>query len=137
MVVRHGCEVVESDHVVRPQPDALLVAEPGQLLPLLVPQEVAVVVPHLGVVGGAGQAGPEQRRPGGPDGVPVEEPGAAHQEEGEEGDGDSDPGPGQEQESLRPPGHQDTPAQAGGVESSLSCHESHSVEYIAGGQERQ
>ena len=84
MVVRHRGEVVESDHVLRPQSDTLLVAQPGLVLVLLVPEEVAVVVPHLGVVGSAGQAGPEELRPGGPGSVPAEEPGGAQEEEGEE-----------------------------------------------------
>ena len=142
MVVSDGGEVVQSDHVLWPQSDALLVAEPGPVLVLLVPQEVPVVVPHLGVVRGAGQAGPEELRPGGPDRVPGEEPGGGGEEEGEdgeverEGEGEGEaPGPGEK--SLSPPGHQDTPAQAGAVESSLSCNKSHSLENIAGGQEWQ
>ena len=43
------------------------------------------------------------------------------------------PGPGEK--SVSPPGHQDTPAQAGTVERSLSCYKSHSLENIAGGEE--
>ena len=86
MVVSDGGEVVQSNHVLWPQSDALLVAEPGLVLVLLVPQEVPVVVPDLGVVRGAGQAGPEQVSPGSPDGVPVEEPGGAEDEEGEDGE---------------------------------------------------
>ena len=58
LVVSDGGEVVEGDHVLRPESDALLVAEPGLVLVLLVPEEVAVVVPHLGVARGAGQPGP-------------------------------------------------------------------------------
>ena len=45
------------------------------------------------------------------------------------------PGPGEK--SVSPPGHQDTPAQAGTVERSLSCYKSHSLENIAGGEEGQ
>ena len=37
LVVRHRGEVVEGDDVLRPQSDALLVAEPGPVLVLLVP----------------------------------------------------------------------------------------------------
>ena len=70
LVVRHRGEVVEGDDVLRPQSDALLVAEPGLVLLLLVPQEVPVVVPNLRVVRSAGQARPEEVSPGGPDGVP-------------------------------------------------------------------
>ena len=53
LVVGHSGEVVERDHVVGPQPQGLLVAGSRSLLDLLVPQVVAVVIPHLGVVGSA------------------------------------------------------------------------------------
>ena len=135
LVVSDGGEVVESDHVVRQQADALLVAESRQLLLLLVPEEVAVVVPDLGIVGSAGQTGPEELCPGGPDGVPGEGPGGAEEEEGDDDGGGEGGGPGEE--SLPAPRHQDTPAQAGGVESPLSCYKSHSLEYITGGEEWQ
>lgn len=134
LVVRNGGKIVESDHVVRPQSDALLVAEPRHLLLLLVPEEVAVVVPDLGVVRSAGQAGLEQFGSGGPGSVPGEGPGRAEEEEGDDEDGGEGGGPGGE--PLHAPGHQDTPAQAGRVESPLSCYKSHSLEYITGGQER-
>ena len=139
LVVTDGGQVVESDHVLRPESDALLVAQSGRVLVLLVPEEVGVVVPHLGVVRSAGQARPEQVPPGGPDCVSGEQPGGAEQEEGDAGevetDGEREVGPGPGYQSVRPPGHQDTPAQAGRVESSLSCHKSHSLENIAGGEE--
>ena len=63
LVIRDRCKVVEGDDIVGPKSDTLLVAQPGLVLVLLVPEEVAVVVPHLGVVWSAGQAGPEELRP--------------------------------------------------------------------------
>ena len=55
LVVSDGGEVVEGDHVVGPQPHCLLVAGGRGLLDLLVPQVVAIVVPHLGIVRSARQ----------------------------------------------------------------------------------
>ena len=55
LVVGDRGEVVERNHVVRPQPQGLLVAGGGGPLNLLVPQVVPVVIPHLGVVGSACQ----------------------------------------------------------------------------------
>ena len=55
LVVSDGGEVVEGDHVVGPQPHCLLVAGGRGLLDLLVPQVVAIVVPHLSIVRSARQ----------------------------------------------------------------------------------
>ena len=61
LVIGDSGEVVESDHVVGPQPQGLLVTGGRSLLDLLVPQVVAVVIPHLGIVRGAGQTRPRVR----------------------------------------------------------------------------
>ena len=61
LVIGDSGEVVESDHVVGPQPQGLLVTGSRSLFDLLVPQVVAVVIPHLGIVRSAGQTRPRVR----------------------------------------------------------------------------